>query len=177
MILYNGPPEYTREIITEYSGELDFMSTIKMLADDPYRTELIIQKILELLAGDIHVFVFSDIKEPLYNIHKLLTERLKSSTLHANLVCTNDVLVGGAGKDEIREAYSDKNASVIFTTYRYSAVGISIKRMNALILVTPRRSKMRQIIGRIMRRGGDTNIDRQVYDIVKVHAEYKNYVK
>ena len=40
--------------------------------------------------------------------------------------------------------------------------------MTALVLVTPRRNGMRQIIGRILRRGSDENIVRQIVDIVDV---------
>lgn len=74
------------------------------------------------------------------------------------------VLRGGATRDQLNAAYT--NASIIFTTYGYSAVGVSITRMTAIVLAIPRRSGLQQIVGRIERRGSDVNVPRRVVDIV-----------
>ena len=52
------------------------------------------------------------------------------------------------------------------TTYPYSSTGVSIDKMDSLILATPRKSKMTQILGRIFRLGGDQSVKRFIVDIV-----------
>jgi superfamily II DNA or RNA helicase len=74
------------------------------------------------------------------------------------------VLVGGTSEQTVNIART--KSKVIFTTYSYCAVGVSITSMSALILASPRKSNLQQITGRIERRGGDINKERVVYDIV-----------
>ncbi len=52
------------------------------------------------------------------------------------------------------------------TTYQYSGTGVSINKMNAIILATPRKSNMKQIMGRIFRLKSDASITRDIIDIV-----------
>lgn len=160
IIHYHGPDEYVQEL-RNVNGEMNCSGTLAMITKDPYRNRLIVDNIVRLIDSGIHVFVFSEYRDHLMTIHQLLKARV-----NVGVAFTNDVLMGGASTDEINDAYSAKDASVIFTTYMFSAVGISIERMNALVLATPRRSKMRQIAGRIMRRGSDYNKEREVVDIV-----------
>ncbi len=54
---------------------------------------------------------------------------------------------------------------IVLTTYGYSRRGISLGGMTAIVMATPRRNGMRQILGRITRRGSDQTIVRQVVDI------------
>jgi superfamily II DNA or RNA helicase len=63
-------------------------------------------------------------------------------------------------------AIAEKGARIIIATFSYCGTGISIIRMSAIILASPRYSNMKQIIGRILRRGSDTSIARDVIDIV-----------
>jgi hypothetical protein len=79
----------------------------------------------------------------------------------------NNVLAVGALMGGARNADHIKNtARVIVTTYGYSSVGISIARMTAMVLATPRRNGHRQICARITRRDGDPTIPRVIVDIV-----------
>ena len=64
--------------------------------------------------------------------------------------------------------------TVILSTYQYMATGTSIPKMNCLILATPRKSKIRQIVGRIFRLGSDYDITRQIIDIVDFKTGLKN---
>jgi superfamily II DNA or RNA helicase len=161
ILQFHGTDEFTKEL-RNANGDANCSGTLSMITQDPIRNTLIVNNIVRILNKGTHVFVFSEFRSHLMTIHTLLKEAYGD----VPVAFTNDVLMGGASTDEITEAYNDKNASVIFTTYMFSAVGISIERMNALVLATPRRSKMRQIIGRIMRRGSDYDKNREIVDIV-----------
>lgn len=77
------------------------------------------------------------------------------------------VLRGGISKNTMVETRKAK-AHIVLTTYGYSRRGISLPDMTSLVLVSPRRNGMRQIIGRILRRNSDETIIRQIVDIVDV---------
>ncbi|MCK9603403.1 MAG: hypothetical protein M0R66_03505 [Candidatus Omnitrophica bacterium] len=68
--------------------------------------------------------------------------------------------------DEERRVALCGGARVIIATFGYSGTGISIVRMDAMILASPRYSGMKQIVGRILRRGSDAQIERVIVDIV-----------
>ena len=59
-----------------------------------------------------------------------------------------------------------ENARMLLTTYGYAGTGISIDKMTAIVFLTPRRAQMKQIIPRILRRGGDLSITRRIIDII-----------
>jgi superfamily II DNA or RNA helicase len=85
----------------------------------------------------------------------------------------NLVLYGGSSDEDIQNAKDKSN--VIFTTYSYSSTGVSIDKMNAVILSTPRKSKAKQIIGRIFRLNKQNNhIKRIIIDIVDNKTILKN---
>ena len=77
------------------------------------------------------------------------------------------ILRGGISKNTMIETRKAK-AHIVLTTYGYSRRGISLPDMTSLVLVSPRRNGMRQIIGRILRRNSDETIIRQIVDIVDV---------
>ena len=80
------------------------------------------------------------------------------------------VLRGGATRAQISDAHQ---ARIVLTTYGYSRRGISIVEMTSIVLATPRRHGMRQILGRITRRGSDESILRLVVDIKDVQTALK----
>lgn len=79
------------------------------------------------------------------------------------------ILRGGVQAGAVGEA-RDAGAHVVLTTYGFSRRGISLPDMTAIVLATPRRNGARQILGRILRRGSDQSIRRQVVDIVDVRT-------
>jgi hypothetical protein len=84
------------------------------------------------------------------------------------------IVMGGVSKDKLKEAYdAECDASVVITTYDYLKVGVSIPRMDTMILTSPRRSGLTQIIGRISRRGGDVSKVRIVDDIYDVKTIFR----
>jgi len=62
---------------------------------------------------------------------------------------------------------------VVLTTYGYSRRGVSLVEMTSIVLASPRRRGMRQILGRITRRGSDESILRIVVDVKDVRTALK----
>jgi hypothetical protein len=85
------------------------------------------------------------------------------------------VLRGGAAADAVGTARRH-GAHVVLTTYGFSRRGISLPDMTAIIAASPRRNGLRQILGRILRRGSDESIVRQVVDIVDVRTGLRGQV-
>ena len=81
------------------------------------------------------------------------------------------VLRGGASA---KECASAKHARIVLTTYGYSRRGVSLTNMTTLILASPRRNGLHQIVGRITRSGSDQSIIRQVIDIKDMCSPLKN---
>ena len=82
------------------------------------------------------------------------------------------ILRGGVKKTAVGQARAARS-HVVLTTYGYSRRGISLPDMTAIVLFTPRRNGTRQVQGRILRRGSDESIVRQVVDIVDVRTGLK----
>ena len=80
------------------------------------------------------------------------------------------VLRGGATRETLAQAH---RARIVLTTYGYSRRGVSIVEMTSIVLATPRRHGLRQIVGRIRRRGSDESILRVVVDIKDVRTALK----
>jgi hypothetical protein len=83
------------------------------------------------------------------------------------------ILRGGVAKTAVGDARK-AGAHIVLTTYGYSRRGISLVDMTAIVLASPRRNGSRQILGRILRRGSDESIVRQVVDIVDVNTSLKS---
>lgn len=81
------------------------------------------------------------------------------------------VLRGGATRAQLGDAH---RARVVLTTYGFSRRGISLVDMTAIVLASPRRNGMRQILGRVTRRGSDESILRLVVDIKDVRTALKS---
>ena len=81
------------------------------------------------------------------------------------------VLRGGASAKDCELA---KHARIVLTTYGYSRRGVSLTNMTTLILASPRRNGLHQIVGRITRSGSDQSIIRQVIDIKDMCSPLKN---
>ena len=119
------------------------------------------------------VFVFAEHRDYLPALRDALLERFTSEDVKVPEL--DDpvpvVLRGGATRTEIGSAHK---ARIVLTTYGYSRRGVSIVEMTAIVLATPRRNGMRQILGRITRRGSDESIIRLVIDIKDIHTALKS---
>ena len=184
LIKYDAPDEYTKVHINPTTQMICVPLMIEDIINDTYRNKLILSQILELFDQKLNIFVFSERRnhlEYLYNEFNCLLEEkynanfnqylsIDTDDLHIN---NNLVLYGGSSDYDIEIAKTKSN--VIFTTYSYSSTGVSIDKMNAVILSTPRRSKAKQIIGRIFRFNEKNNhIKRIIIDIVDNKSVLKN---
>lgn len=247
-IAYRGPPAYTetlRRAIQVGQTALEPMANdlmLKQILCDPWRLQLLVQKLDSLLAADHCVFIFADRREFLQNLLAYLRRRFKADTVecpevepvgtsnnnvgsstggsssgspivntktntnaktnsnaktntNANSTSTKNVARSPQGSSPSRgpsrpAARSDrpdrhrhiglligqerpeniaaakKGAHVILCTYKYGSTGISLARMTAIILATPRKAKTDQTIARILRLDSDASIHRLVYDFV-----------
>lgn len=163
-VVYKGPPEYTRIIMSEATNTISTSKMLNQICDDPTRLDLVVEKIVEISKNATYnTYVFSDRKRYLHAISaKLITLQVEHQV----------VLTGGAADEEIK--FAEDNAKVILTTYSYMSVGKSIPKMNALVLATPRKRKSRQIINRIFRLGSDASITRKIVDIIDWSTLFKS---
>lgn len=174
IVNYVGHDNHVETIIGP-TGTMSAIMTIGNIIKDPYRNKLIANEIYKYLTmklpeGKKHgIFVFAEHRDYLTIIRDELLKLYKDATVlipELEEVNTNiSVLKGGVAKDAVDIAKKEK-AHVVLTTYGFSRRGISLPDMTCLILATPRRNGLNQVVGRILRRNSDQTIVRQVVDIV-----------
>lgn len=179
MIEYHARNEHCQFAVRE-DGMLDYTSIVQSIITDPYRNDLIIDNVLQLMNDGLYTFVFSDRRSHLEHLYSLLERRcieLNDVNVNIELPESNKkvILYGGADAETIDNA--KKVSTVVFTTYAYSSTGVSITKMNGLILATPRRSNMKQIINRVFRLGSDQTVKRMIVDIVDAKFPIKQQVR
>jgi hypothetical protein len=174
VIKYRGHPEFVKPLINEKMEIINHSGMINQLCDDIYRLHLVVKLIYELRAINKYIFVFADRREYLKKIkshmeifgiasHNLLSDAEYKSIIN---------LMGGASAEDMERAHT--SASVILTTYAFMGTGVSIPKMDALILATPRKSKSRQYVNRIFRLGSDYASVRKIVDIVDWSTHMKS---
>ncbi len=155
------------DILTD-SGFVSIPLLINKICEDDVRNQIIIKYIILLYDSNPKhcIFIFSDRRLHLLNLANLLFNKRNDMNIVINSSDHDDikVLIGGSKEDDINDAIN--NSRVIFTTYQYSSVGVNIQKMNTMILSTPRKNNLTQIIGRILRNGSDVSVIRQIIDIV-----------
>jgi hypothetical protein len=170
LINYYGPSEYTMSLTHPSTGKLFTPYMNKQFVEDPYRTALAIRELRRLYNwtgstlpdGSIQrhcIYVFCEERNPLKTIYNALCTTFGGDVSAPEL----GEFVGGISHTDI--SYMKENARILLTTYGYSGTGISIDKMTAILFLTPRRANMKQILARILRRGSDTSITREVVDI------------
>lgn len=177
VIDYEGHPDYIKPITANCQGQIVTSTTlmIKQFATDPYRLQLICKQIESLYKKGHNTVVFADRKEYLDIISQALTviKSIKATIMIDDSVYDSvKTLVGGAKSNAISDA--TLAGRIILTTYAYFGTGKSIKRLNAIIFATPRKSHVNQFIGRIFRKGSDNTIRRRVIDIVDCKTSLKS---
>lgn len=175
-VLYSGPPNYTK-MLTAKSGIISVPLMINQLQEDPYRNNLIVAYAIKLYHMGRNVFVFSDRRDHLHTLaimlqkHNIdfeapeLEDEKQIIKIEENKKLKGiKELMGGSTDEDIKQAKDI--GRIIMTTYQYSGTGVSINKMNSMILATPRRSNMKQILGRIYRLTSDPKVIRHIIDIV-----------
>lgn len=176
-INYYGCPKYSENILTD-KGTASSILTIGNLIKDPCRIQLIIKEVKRLYSEGHGIFVFAE--------HRDFLDILKTHLIDYNVTVEDDTEVdeidtsifrGGIHKSDIQRAKDlskTRGSHIVLTTYGYSRRGISLTEMTAIVMATPRRNGLKQIIGRILRRGSDESIVRQIVDIVDVRCNLRN---
>jgi superfamily II DNA or RNA helicase len=177
-IHYQGPEEYTKEIRQDATGWVSYPLMVNQFNADPYRNRLIISKLKTLWKDKRNTFVFVITRDYANQLALLFTQSVEDE-LDKTITPDAVVLMGGAKQKDMASA---RRASIVFTTYSFGWQGVSIPKMDTIFFANPRMAKMRQILGRIIRKGGDIDIVRHIYDIVDVKTnlgvkEYKERVK
>ena len=144
---------------------LSAVSTIGNISKDPNRNQMIANIVMNLRKQNHGVMIFSELREHLVRIQQYI----KSAGIPSEI----SVLMSGVADDTLETAKEYKE-HVVLTTYGFSKIGISLSSMTSLILATPRRHGTAQVIGRILRKGSDESIVREIYDIVDMNIGLKS---
>jgi hypothetical protein len=195
-IEYEGNPLHCENGVST-AGTMMAVKTIGSVNGDPSRLRLIAEKVEQLYkmhegplaakyglgvrpddpAGTAPrrhgVFVFAEHREQLPAIRRALLEKLKESEIDSPELSEHKsvVLRGGVASADLAEA---KKVRVVLSTYGYGRRGLSLKDMTCIVLASPRRNGLRQILGRARRRGSDQSIVRIVVDVVDVCTGLKS---
>lgn len=186
-VMYYAKPEYSETLINEKLGVVSNSKMLNQLTTDPYRMELILHCISEIMRykqklpnGTIYptyLFVFADRRDYLTLIHENLTDDIIENAELEYL--TNDdefkrisTLLGGAKAEEV--AHAKANSYIIFSTYKFMGTGYSIPRMNAILFATPFKTGSKQFAGRIFRTNKENpemnKLERLIFDICDMNT-------
>jgi hypothetical protein len=185
VIKYNCDTEYA-EIELSEAGTVSVPKMLNNFVRDPVRNGIILQEAMRLYHLGLCIFIFTDrrthaeylvgeIGKYQYEYGRdkfgaLLPPCIANSVVDIvyDYLYPEDInvtqLLGGADDNDIYEAKTFSR--IIVTTYAYSSTGVSIDKLNAAILATPRKNGMVQILGRIYRLAGDASITRRIVDLV-----------
>lgn len=158
IVQYVGKSEFLQPVLNK-GGTVSAICTIEKILSDPNRLELTISIIAELYSKGCNILVFGEHRVFLERLYEILKTKYKEDEIDVEAI----QLKGGATRDDIEKA---NKMRIVLTTFGYSRRGVSYPHLNALVLATPRRSQMEQIIGRILRMNGDETITRHIRDIV-----------
>ena len=151
---YRGTPQNTLPIINEKTGKIDFSRLLSNVLQDPYRINLVALWAKQLYEEGFDTYIFSDRIQHLAEIKEKIIEYVDPSHIS---------MVTGGDKDVFHKIEGKK---IILTTYQFMGTGVSVNRMNASILASPRKKNCKQYIDRIFRLGSDQNVVRKIVDIV-----------
>jgi hypothetical protein len=133
-------------------------------------------------AGEVRrhgIFVFTELRDSLPALRNALATRLGRDSVFAPELGREregmpvSILKGGVKRETVNRARIAK-AHVVLTTYGFSRRGISLPDMTAIVLDSPRRNGLLQVLGRVTRRGSDESILRQFVDVVDVRTGLKS---
>lgn len=197
-IMYKGPPEFTKTITTESTGMINNGEMLNQVSRDSHRNHMLINIIINNAMKGRNILIFGEQREFLQRVMKYLVDKLTGRVDVSNFI----MMIGGISDSELERIFSTNKESpipdppsaiiaaasksdngpaalpkigrILFTTYAYSRQGLSIKCLDTILFMTPRKNNMRQICGRIFRKGGDPNIKRIIYDVVDAGVSLKS---
>ncbi len=179
VIYYSGPESHTRNLKHAATDTLFVHYMYNQYIDDPYRTQLAVTELIQLYdwtglnaEGNVtrhHIYVFAEevdiLRKALEHMTAGLRARQREDIVAEFAVDFGlEMFTGGLKDNEI--AIITGRGRVLFSTYPFAGTGVSITKMTAMLFLTPRKAKMKQILARILRRGSDITIPRILVDIV-----------
>jgi len=164
-IKYYGLPKNTEKLINSVNGWTSHGLMVKQFIADENRNNVIIDLVERLYKNNRNIFIFFELREYAFTLSEKINERLKIQKEDRDEL---SILMGGASKDDIENSHASQ---IILTTYGWGYQGLSIPKMDTIIFATPRKAKMAQIIGRILRKSGDPTIKRHIYDIIDCNTD------
>jgi superfamily II DNA or RNA helicase len=175
-IKYYGPPEFTERKLSSI-GFTSACEMDKQFMEDPYRNKLICNEIMKLYNLGKNVYVFFSLCAYGEIIKKLLSSSFLQGKNESEKEKSKneiiDFLMGSYKTSDMEELKKNKR-SIILTTYKYCSKGISIDKMDAIILCQPRKADTEQTIGRILRASGNVESERIIVDIVDMCTTLKS---
>lgn len=157
LIKFNDPNDHKLGV--------SFWGIVKTMSRDKIRNKLIIDNTLKLYNSGECILLFTILKEHTTHLYDLLIKVLpKNQVLN---------LQGGVKND----GASNKNIRIIVTTYSFSGTGFSVKKMTSLVFGLPRKTGLKQIIGRITRLGFEHEKIRNIIDIFDSNSALSGQLK
>ena len=145
--------------ITMSNGKLLYAKMITRLVEDEKRNEFVLEQIIKQVKNGKCVLVASERRKHLQELAALLP----SSISHA-------FYVGETSKKRKREREENKeDCDVLFTTYQMASEGLDIKRLNCLVMATPKK-QIEQVVGRILRKKDGKPVVVDIVDNFSVFA-------
>ena len=173
LIRYDGPADKTRNLRHETTGDIFNHYMVRQLMSDQWRTQLIVDRIIDLCrwrgpAGEKHkIFAYCEECAPLAALRDLIIAE-------TGAIVADEVTGKSTKSADIRAAID--GAQVILTTYALLGTGVSVLECTAEVFLFPRRSGMKQIVGRALRRGSNPAIPRIIVDIVDNRTALRHQV-
>jgi len=184
IIEYSGPNRFTKPLFG-YDGKINFAAMINQLCEDPYRNAMLVDILYKYYQQGRDILLFSGRRQHLITLSKLLFKKYKLrpevpelGTIDGLISRKNEIeektkiLMGGSKLEDIK--YAKKHSRVIMSTYPWGNTGMSIPKLTTIILSTPFRHGAKQTIGRIYRKGGNSDIVRIINDIVDVRVSLRS---
>ena len=145
--------------ITMSNGKLLFAKMITRLVEDEKRNKFVVSQIMKQLKNDKCILVASERRKHLQDLAALLP----ASISHA-------FYVGETSKKRKREREKNKEeCDVLFTTFQMASEGLDIKRLNCLVMATPKKN-IEQVVGRILRKKDSEPVVVDIVDNFSVFA-------
>lgn len=174
---YNGPPEFTKKLCEDATGSTSVPKTINMLCKDPYRTQVVVDKAVEMIRDGHTIFLMVDRRE--YAALLVLTLRHVLGDIVEAPEESVQMLLGGTNNEAKIVAKGVSRVCVL--TYACGGVGLSYPRYNGIIFVHPRRNKFGQFNARVFRLDGDHSQKRKLVFIqdnkLAIRSQYGGFKK
>lgn len=145
---YDKQPEITYNM----RGKVNIATLITTISMDPIRNQLILDEITQALKDNRKILVMTERRVQCEQLEYLITKQGISMSV--------GIYIGGMTNEALEET---NTRDIIISTYAMTAEGYDNKKIDTLIMATPR-SEIEQILGRCMRQKNKN--DPLVIDIV-----------